>query len=143
VAEGTTPPQISPDGKWSWDGVSWRPIARESSLDLMKRVLDWAVVGTLCWVLVPIALAVVMAIASPTYWGPMFSTSGGRGLLGAGLLAVAIGGGLALVARRLARPSRGSLLAGAAILMVAFVIQFLTLWIVLLSPALIILVSPS
>jgi hypothetical protein len=73
----------------------------------------------------------------------MFSTRAGIGMLGAGLLAIAIGGALALIARRLARPSRGTLLAGAAILLVAFLIQFFTLWIVLLGPALIILMSPS
>ena len=143
MAEGTKSPQISPDGKWWWDGVVWRPIARESGFVLMKRLFDWAVVGVLCWVFFPVALAVVMAIVTPTYWGPMFSTRGGIGMLGAGLIAIAIGGALALVARSVARPSRGSLLAGVGILLVAFLIQFFTLWIVLLGPALIILLSPS
>lgn len=142
MAGGTKSRQISPDGKWWWDGVSWRPIAQESRFVPLKRVFDWAVVGMLCWVLFPIALAVVMAIVTPTYWGPMFSTRAGIGMLGAGLLAIAIGGALALIARKLAKPSRGSLLAGVAILLVAFLIQFFTLWVVLLGPALIILVSP-
>jgi hypothetical protein len=143
VVGGTKSRQISPDGKWWWDGVSWRPIAPESPLVVLKRVFDWAVVGTLYWVLFPIALAVVMAIVTPTYWGSMFSTRAGIGLLGAGLLAIAIGGAPALIARKVARPSRGSLLAGVAILLVAFLIQFFTLWVVLLGPALIILLSPS
>jgi hypothetical protein len=95
-----------------------------------------------CWVAFPIALAGLMAVITPTYWGPMFSTAIGLGLLVAGVAAIGIGAALTEVARRLVGPTRGRLLAGVGILAAAFVIQFFTLWVVFLGPALLILLSP-
>jgi hypothetical protein len=109
----------------------------------MKRAFDWAVVVMQCWVLIPVGLAVVFAIIEPTYWGPMFSTTTGILLLAVGVVAIGVSVALAEVARRVARPSRGALLAGVGIIMVAFTIQFFTLWIVLLGPALIIVLVPG
>jgi hypothetical protein len=139
VTEGTNAGQLSPDGKWWWDGASWRPVRRESGLTLAKRLFDFAVIGSFCWVAFPLALALLLAVITPTYWGPMLSAATGIGLLVAGVVAIGIGAALTEVARRLVRPSRGRLLAGLGILTVAFLIQFVTLWIVLLGPALILL----
>ena len=133
---------LSPDGKWWWDGFSWRPTAQDSALALTKRVFDWAVVGIVCWGVVSIALAVAVAVDAPTYWEPMFSTAAGIGLLVAGLFVIAIGIGLALVARRVARPSPVRLLAGVAIVLLAIILQFFTMWVVVLSPAVLILLKP-
>ena len=141
MTEGTQRPEISPDDKWWWDGMSWRPIAHPG-LVLMKRALDWAVIGMLCWALLPVGIVVVMTLITPTYWRPMFSL-GGLGLLAAGIAAIGISVGLAAVARRFARPTPGALLAGLGIIMVGVLVQFFTLWVVLLGPALLILLNPS
>jgi hypothetical protein len=140
MAEATKPPQISPDDKWWWDGLSWRPIPHPMHV-LMMRALDRAVIGMLCWALLPIGIAVVMTLITPTYWRPMFSLMG-LGLLAAGIAAIGVSVALAAVARRFARPTRGALLAGLGIIMVAFLVQFFALWVVLLGPALIILSNP-
>jgi hypothetical protein len=109
----------------------------------MARALDWAVIGMLCWALLPVGIAVVMALITPTYWRPMFSV-GGLGLVAAGVAAIGLSLVLAAVARRFARPSRGALLAGLGIVLVAFLVQFFALWVVLLGPALLtILGSPQ
>jgi hypothetical protein len=142
VSERTQTPQVSPDGQWWWDGAAWRPIAQQLGFARAKRVFDWVVVGMFCWVAFPIALAGLMAVITPTYWGPMFSTAIGLGLLVAGVAAIGIGAALTEVARRLVGPTRGRLLAGVGILAAAFVIQFFTLWVVFLGPALLILLSP-
>jgi hypothetical protein len=141
MAEGTKSPQISPDDKWWWDGTSWRPIAHPG-LVLMKRALDWAVIGMLCLVVLPVGIAIVMTLVAPTYWRPMFSWAG-LGLLAAGIAAIGVSVALAAVARRFARPTRGALLAGLGIIMVAFLVQFFALWVVLLGPALLILLTPG
>jgi hypothetical protein len=140
MAEATKPPQISPDAKWWWDGLSWRPIAHPM-LVVMMRALDRAVIGMLCLALLPIGTAVVIALITPTYWRPMFSMMG-LGLLAAGIVAIGISVALAAVARRFARPTRGALLAGLGIITVAFLVQLFALWVVLLGPALIILSNP-
>ena len=66
MAEATKPPQISPDDKWWWDGLSWRPIAHPMHV-LMMRALDRAVIGMLCWALLPVGIAVVMILITPIY----------------------------------------------------------------------------
>jgi hypothetical protein len=139
VAKGSKPPQVSPDDKWWWDGLSWRPIAHPG-LVMMMRAVDRAVVGMLCWALLPVGIAVVMTLVTPTYWRPMFSLAG-LGLLAAGIAAIGVSVALAEVARRFARPTRGALLAGLGIIMVAFLVQFFTLWVVLLGPALLTLLN--
>jgi hypothetical protein len=143
VTEGTELRHVSPDGKWWWDGVSWRSTAGAPGLALTKRVFDWAVVAMVCWVVVPIAFAAALAVVSPTYWEPMLSSGAGIGLLTAGLFIIAIGIGLALLARKVAGPSPGRLVAGVAIIVFAFLLQFFTLWIVMLGPALLILLRPA
>jgi hypothetical protein len=141
MAEGTKPSQISPDDKWWWDGMSWRPIAHPG-LVLMKRALDWAVIGMLCWALLPVGIVVVMTLVTPTYWRPMFSLAG-LGLLAAGIAAIGVSVALAAVARRFARPTRSALLAGLGIIMIAFLVQFFAFWVVMLGPALLIVLNPG
>ena len=141
MADRTKPPQISPDEKWWWDGVAWRPVASPMFV-LMMRALDKAVIGMLCWALLVVGIAVVVALITPTYWRPMFSWAG-LGLLAVGAAAIGVSVALAAVARRFARPTRGALLAGLGLIMVAFLVQFATLWVVLLGPALLILLNPS
>ena len=109
---------------------------------LIMRALDKAVIGMLCWALLPVGLAVLMTAITPTYWRPMFSSMAGFGLLAAGVTAIGISVALAAVARRFARPTRGALLAGLGIIMVAFLVQFVALWVVFLGPALLILMNP-
>ncbi|SRR6266478_9618590 len=140
MAQGTKPPAISPDDKWWWDGMSWRPIAYPG-LVLIKRALDWAVIGMLCLALLPVGIAVVIFLITPTYWRPMFSLAG-LGLLVAGIVSIGISVALAAVARKFARPTRGALLAGLGIIIVAVLVQFFALWVVLLGPALLILLNP-
>ena len=141
MAPGTRSPQISPDDKWWWDGMAWRPIA-SPGLVLLMRALNWGVIGMLCWALLPVGIAVVLALIAPTYWRPMFSSVLGLGLLAAGIVAIGVSVGLAVVAGTLARPTRGALLAGLGIIMVAVLVQFFVLWVVLLGPALLILINP-
>jgi hypothetical protein len=140
MAERTKPPQISPDDKWWWDGVSWRPIAHRG-LVLMMRALDRAVIGMLCWALLLVGIVVLMTVITPAYWRPMFSLAG-LGLLAAGISAIGVSVALAAVARRFATPTRGALLAGLGIITVAFLFQFFSLWVVLLGPAMLILLNP-
>ncbi len=118
------------------------PRADPAPLDAAKRLFDWAVLGMLCWLVVPIAIAVVLAVEVPNYWSPMFSSPIGLVLLGLAIGTVGISVGLVLLARRVAGPSRGRLLAGVGIVLLVFVTQFVTLWIVFLGPALVILLSP-
>ena len=140
MGKGTRLPQISPDDKWWWDGKSWRPIANPA-LVVMAHALDWAVIGMLCWALLPVGLTVVMTLITPSYWRPMLSL-GGLGLLAAGIAAIGVSVALAAFARRFAIPTRGALLAGLGIIMVAFLVQFVALWVVLLGPAMLILLNP-
>ena len=106
----------------------------------MARALHWAVVGMLCWALLPVGLVILMTLINPTYWRPMFSV-GGLGLIAVGLIAIGISLVLAAVARKLARPSRGRLLAGLGLILAAFLVQFVTLWVVLIGPALLVILS--
>ena len=140
MAERTKPPQISPDEKWWWDGVSWRPVVSPMFV-LMMRALDKAVIAMLCWALLPVGIAIVIILITPTYWSPMFSL-GGLALLAGGIAAIGVSVALAAVARRFARPTRGALLAGLGIIVVAFLVQLVALWVVLLGPALLILMNP-
>src|SRR5260370_2240989 len=135
---------------WSGDGPTAAratsvisPRAGLGPFDAAKRIFDWAVVGMRCWVFVPIAIAAVLAVVATNYWDPMFSNAIGLLLLGAGVISIGIGVALVLLARRVAGPSRGRLLAGVGIVLLAFVIQFFTLWIVFLGPAVVILLSPG
>ena len=141
MAEGTKTPQISPDEKWWWDGVSWRPIASPMFV-LVTRVLDKAVIGMLCWALLPVGIVVVITLITPSYWRPMFSL-GGVGLFALAIASVGVSVALSAVARRFARPTRGAGLAGLGIVMAAFLVQFVALWVALLGPALLILSNPG
>lgn len=108
----------------------------------MTRALNWAVIGMLCWAALPVGIAIVMTLVTPTYWRPMLSWAG-LGLFAAAIAAIGLSLALAAAARRFARPTRRALLAGVGILLVAFLVQFFTLWVVLLGPALLILLNPT
>ena len=89
--------------------------------------------------LLPIAVAVLLAVTSPTYFGPMFSTPVGVGLLVAGTFAIAGGYGLSEVGARLARREGARLAWGLVLICAVWLLQFFVLWIVLLGPAIVIL----
>ena len=96
----------------------------------------------LCCALLPVVTAVVIALIAPTYWRPMFSWAG-LILLAVGAAAIGVSLALAAVARRFARPTRGALLAGLGVILVAILVQVSSLWVVLLGPALLILLTPG
>jgi len=108
---------------------------------LMMRALDKAVIGMLCSALIPVGIAVVMTLVTPAYWRPIFSLAG-LGLSALGIASIGASVALASVARRFARPTRGALLGGLGIVVVAFLVQFVALWVVLIGPALIIVSNP-
>lgn len=140
MVERTQPPPISADEKWWWDGRSWRPVV-SPMLVLMVRAFDKAVIGMLCWALLPVGIAIVITVVAPTYWSPMFSLAG-LALLAVCIAAIGVSLALAAVARRFARPTRGAVLGGLGIILVALLVQWVTLWIVLLGPALLVLINP-
>jgi len=83
----------------------------------------------------------VMALVTPTYFGPMLSL-GGVVLFAVAIASLGASVALAAVARRFARPTRGALLAGQGIVLLAVLVQFVALWVVLLGPALLIVSNP-
>src|SRR5260370_7212503 len=107
MAERAKPPEISPDEKWWWDGMSWRPIAHPGLVS-MKRALDWAVIAMLCLALLPVGIAILMFLIAPTYWGPMVSL-GGLGLLAAGIASIGLSLPLAPAPTKFPSPTPGPL----------------------------------
>jgi hypothetical protein len=89
----------------------------------------------------PVAVAIVLAVIEPSYFRPMFSTTAGLVVVAASVIAVAFSLALAEVSRRLTRPTRGRLLAGLGLILLAVLVQFSALWIVLLGPALLIVLN--
>lgn len=91
------------------------------------------------WTLLPIGIAVFMAVDAPTYFRPMFSAPLGIGLLAAGVVAVVGGYGMIEVGARLTRRGGARLAWGLVLICAVCLLQFFVLWIVLLGPALVIL----
>jgi hypothetical protein len=114
--------------------------ARSTAVALPDLV-TLAVIGMRLWVLFPVGLAVVLTILTPSYWRTFLSAPLGIAILTAGLIVIAGGFVLTEVAGRLMRRGQGGLVAGIALLVGTFFLQFITLWIVLLGPAIVILFS--
>jgi hypothetical protein len=94
------------------------------------------------WTLFPLGLALLMFVVTPTYFRPMWSSSLGIGLLVGGLVLVGGGYGATELAVRWMKRGGWRLGLGITVIVVAYFVQFVTLWIILLGPALLILLSP-
>ena len=140
---GETParPQLSPDGRWSWDGVRWVPVTRNAA-NRIAAIPVIVLAMRLIFVL-PVALGLFMAVVSPSYFRPMLSAPLGIAMLAAGVIVVAAGLALTEVMGRLMRRGRGRLLAGMALMCGLVLLEFIPMWIVLLGPAVLILTNPG
>jgi hypothetical protein len=143
-SETPRPPQLSPDGRWRWDGATWVPEIQTNAPPAAAALPDpvtLAVIAMRIWVVFPLGLGVLLAILTPTYWRPVLSSALGIAILTAGAIVIAGGFVLTEVAGRLMRRGGGRLAAGVGLLAGTFFLQFITLWIVLLGPAILILVN--
>jgi hypothetical protein len=132
---------MSPDGRWWWDGTRWVPITQRqgNSAEVRAQLINVLVIGARLWVAFPVGIGVLMFIVTPTYWRPMLSAPLGFELLAVGLVVIAGGLVLTEVAGRLMRRGGGALAGGILLIICTFFLQFITIWIILLGPALIIL----
>ena len=143
ASETPGPPHLSPDGRWRWDGASWVPMIQSDAppAAILPDPVTLAVIAMRIWVLFPLGLGLLLALLAPSYWRPVLSAPLGLAILTGGLIVIAGGFALIEVAGRLMRRGHGGLAAGIAILACTFFLQFITLWIVLLGPAIVILVN--
>lgn len=144
ASETPGPPQLSPDGKWWWDGVRWAPVIQNPATLTAARhlyLVTMSVVAMRFVVFFPVGLGLLMAILTPTYWGPMLSTPLGIAMLSAGVIEVAGAFVVTEVAGQLMRRGTRGIAAGIALVAITFFLQFITVWIVLLGPAILILVN--
>ena len=137
---GETParPQMSHDGRWSWDGVRWVPATQNSA----NRLAAIPVIAMRLLFVLPVALGLFMAVVSPGYFRPMLFAPLGIAMLAAGVIVVAAGLALTEVMGRLISRGGGRLVAGIALMCGLVLLQFIALWIVLLGPAALILMNP-
>lgn len=103
-AEPPPPPQVSPDGKFYWDGARWVPVgATAPSTQLVQAPASTSVVvygprtnslavgaliaGIATWVICPIIAAIVAVVLGHGARGQIRSTGeGGSGMAMAGLI---------------------------------------------------------
>jgi hypothetical protein len=102
--------------------------------------IDIAVLGTRFAVALPLGLALFMAALTPSYYRPMLSILG-LAMISAAVLIVAGGFALTYVASGLMRRGGVGLPAGVGLLLGIYFLTFVTLWIFLLGPAIVILVT--
>lgn len=138
--EAPAPPQLSPDGRWSWDGVRWVPVMQTVPNRLAAIALFVFAMRLLFGV--PVVLAIFMAVVTPVYFRPMLFEPLGIAMLALGVIIVGAGFALTEVGGRLMRRGRGGLVAGIALMCALVLVDFVALWIVLLGPAVLILLSP-
>ena len=88
-------------------------------------------------------VGVLMAILDPGYLRPMFTSLVGVAVLGG--VVIFVGGCVAmtLIARGWMTKGGGWLAAGVVALIAVMLLQFVTTWVVLLGPALLIVLNPS
>ena len=80
------PVQLSPDGRYSWNGSGWVPVGRGQA-SRGSRFLQFGIPAF------PILLAVLLSLVSPLYLQPMFSNA--LGLTGVAIVvALSVGGWL-------------------------------------------------
>ena len=133
MSDPAPPQRLSPDGKWWWDGIKWVPSNSRYSL-----IGALAIVIRAC-AYFPILLGVAVAIPNVSYYRPMVTTPVGLGILGVAAALVVLVVVLAESGVRLARKRRvgWSIALGAA----CFPIAFITIWLTLMGPAMLILVT--
>jgi hypothetical protein len=91
-----------------------------------------------------VALGLVIALTGPGYFKPMYSTRAGLVLLGIGLAAILTALAVTEVAIRIMRRGgRQRLALGLLVWLIAFLIEFVALWIVLIGPAVLTLLAPG
>jgi hypothetical protein len=106
-------------------------------------VVDLFVLSVRIWIVVPVFVAVGLAVFEPEYWQPMHSTVLGWVLLFVAVNVVGISIGLTELGRRMMRRGGGWLAAGLMMLVATFLVQFIAIWLVMLGPAVIILLRPT
>lgn len=104
-------------------------------------VVAWiAIVANLVALTTPVVLVVVLSIGSGTYFQPMIQQPLGVGLLVFGVVVIAAGYAATYFAARLLRAGR-PIAVVLVVLATTFLCAFPALWVVLLGPALLILMS--
>ena len=104
-------------------------------------VVAWiAIVANLVALTTPVVLVVVLSIGSGTYFRPMIQQPLGVGLLVFGVVVIAAGYAATYFAVRLLRAGR-PIAVVLVVLATTFLCAFPALWVVLLGPALLILMS--
>jgi len=104
-------------------------------------VVAWiAIIINLVALTTPVVLVVALSIGSGTYFLPMIQQPLGVGLLGFGVVVIAAGYAATYLAVRLLRAGR-PIAVVLVVLATTFLCAFPALWVVLLGPALLILMS--
>ena len=107
----------------------------------LVRVVAWtAIIINLVALTTPVVMVVVLAIGSGTYFQPMFQQPLGVGLLVFGVVVIAAGYAATYFAVRLLRAGRPVAVV-LVVLATTFLCAFPALWVVLLGPPLLILMS--
>jgi uncharacterized membrane protein YidH (DUF202 family) len=111
-----------------------------TNLRALTEVVPRVVVGGNA--LLALAIGLVVAVTVPAYFRPMYSNSLGFVLLGVGLATVLMAFALTEVAIRIMRRGGGRRLGvGLTLCATAVLVEFVSVWIVLIGPALVTFVS--
>ena len=117
-----------------------RPTSASETRNLLTTILGFF---SLAWLGLALVIAGGMFLVTPTYFRPMFSSPAGWLMILVAAVLIAGGVLLTLLAMRWMKRGGGYLAAGIVVIVVVFFVQFITLWIVLLGPALLILSESS
>ena len=104
-------------------------------------MISFLVISARIVALLPAGFGLVIGLITPTYFRPMVTSQVGFALLAVGATCVAGGYGLMELAIRLMK--RRHLLVAVMAAVLSLLIEFFTVWIILLGPALIILATSA